>query len=96
MKVFLLHRKVPSLTKSVKEIEARELIRKVLARVKVMTLFSMTEKVRSATRKLAIKGRLTINQASTLTRMIRIHLEEVKGKVRVLSPEAKLFIGPGD
>ncbi|WP_147535163.1 hypothetical protein [Bacillus marasmi] len=96
MRVFLLHRKVPSLTKSVKEIDAKELVRKVLSTVKVMTMLRMTEKVKSATRKLAIQGRLSLKQAGPLPSLIRIHLEEVKRKVRVRSPESKLFIGPGD
>lgn len=96
MKVFKLHRKVPAQDKGSKGNEASELIRKVSPRVKVMTMFKMTEKVKSETRKQQIHGGLIPKQGGRVLSLIRIQTEEIKRKVRECSPEAKQFIGPGD
>lgn len=97
MKLFmLLQRKVPSETNSSEGKEAQELIRKVPPRVKVMTMFRTTEKVKSESRRQAIQGILTPKQGRRVASLIRIQMEEVKRKVRVCSPQAKQFIGPGD
>ncbi|WP_318509044.1 hypothetical protein [Bacillus sp. T3] len=97
MKLFmLLQRKVPSETNSSEGKEAQELIRKVPPRVKVMTSFRTTEKVKSEARRQSIQGGLVPKQGRRVASLIRIQMEEVKRKVRVCSPQAKQFIGPGD
>jgi hypothetical protein len=79
-----------------KEGKVQEAVRKVLYRVKVMTMFQMSEKGKKETKKPTLQGKLTAQQGNRLSRFIRIQIEETKGKVRALSPAALQFIGPGD
>ena len=55
-----------------------------------------TEKVKSESRELALQGVLSAKQGNRVSSLIRIQIEEVKRRVRVCSPEALQFIGPGD
>lgn len=94
----ILHPKVPVNSHTVKEGESREPVRKVLAlhRVKVMTMFSMSKKEKGKSRELALLGEMITKQGKCVSSLIRIQLEDIKGKVRALSPAALQFIGPGD
>jgi hypothetical protein len=97
MKQLRLHPKVPAQAKRSKGNEIQELVRKVaIRRVKVMTMVRMIEKVKREARKLALLAVFTAKQGSRVTGLIRIQMEETKRKVRVSSPEALSFIGPGD
>lgn len=93
----LLHPKVPTSSQGFKEGEVQEPIRKVLAlkRIKVMSLLKMFEKEELA-RKLALLKVKIPKRANGIPNMIRIQLEDIKGKVRAISPAALQFIGPGD
>ena len=73
-------------------------VRKVLAlfRGKVMTMFSMSKKEKGRSRMLELPGKLIDKRGRYLSSLIRIQLEDIKGKVRALSPAALQFIGPGD
>jgi hypothetical protein len=94
----LLHPKVPTSSRGFEEGEVRDPFRKVLAlkRVKVMTLLSMFEKEADRARILALLKVKTPKRAKRISNMIRIQLEDIKGKVRAMSPAALQFIGPGD
>jgi hypothetical protein len=96
VKLVMLQQKVPARSHIAKESEKQEPVRKVPIRVKVMTMFSTTEKVKSKVRKLYIQGSPTAKQGNRVTSMIRIQIEEIKRKVKVNSPSALQFIGPGD
>ncbi len=91
-----LHPKVPAKVNSAIGDEVQEAVRKVPRRVKVMTTYSTTEKVKSESRKLAIRGDLNCQAGQLGTSTIRIQIEEIKRKVRECSPSALSFIGPGD
>lgn len=73
-------------------------IREVLAlfRVKVMALLRMSKKEKGWTRMLKLRGKPIDKRSRSLSSLIRIQLEDIKGKVRALSPAALQFIGPGD
>jgi len=92
----ILHPKVPVRSGTTKEGEAQESIRKVLAlhRAKVMTMFKMSKE--GIMRELAFLGAFISKQGKEVFSMIRMQLEEIKEKVRALSPAALQFIGPGD
>lgn len=94
----ILQRKVPAKSHVSGEEEARETIRKVLAlqRVKVMTMFSMSEKAKGRLGKLERLGERIFKRAGRVSQLIRIQLEDIKGKVLALSPSVRQFIGPGD
>ncbi|MGJ7923029.1 hypothetical protein [Neobacillus sp. LXY-4] len=96
MKLFMLHRKVPAQANGSKDKKAQELIRKVPPRIKFMTLLTISENVKHKYRKQPITLGVLAKQETQLSTLIRIQMEEVKRKVRVRSPEAKQFIGPGD
>ncbi len=96
MKLFNLHPKVPAQANRSNGSETQVPIRKVPPRIKLMTMFKMTEKVKSVSRKLAIQRDLSAKQGSRMSSLIRIQIEEIKRKVRISSPEALGFIGPGD
>ena len=91
-----LRPKVPAQAETSNGNETQEPVRKILPRVKVMTMFKTTEKVKSESRKLALNGELIAKQGSRVSSLIRINIEETKRKVRECSPEALQFIGPGD
>lgn len=95
MKLVMLHRKVPTQAHTSKGNENREPVQGV-PRPKVMTIFRMVEKVNRVYRKLAQSGELHQKHGSRVSSLIRIHIEEVKRKVRGVSPAALQFIGPGD
>src|SRR3954447_14055380 len=77
--------------------ETKDLFWKVPPRVKVMTMLKATEKVKRESQKRASQCSLFfIKQGSSISNLIRIQLEETKGKVRFHSPAALRFIGPGD
>jgi|SRR4051794_7169990 hypothetical protein len=76
--------------------ETKDLFWKVPLRVKVMTMLKATEKVKRESQKRASQCSLFIKQGSSISNLIRIQLEETKGKVRFHSPAALRFIGPGD
>ena len=94
----LLHPKVPTSSQGFEEGEVQEPIRKVLAlkRIKVMSLLKLFEKEEEIARKLALLKVIIPKRAKGIPTMIRIQLEDIKGKVRALSPAALQFIGPGD
>jgi hypothetical protein len=94
----LLHPNVPTSSQGFEEDEVQEPIRKVLVlkRDKNMTMFSMLEKEEARSRKLAILQVKIPERDKGISNMIRIQSEDVKGKVRAISPAAMQFIGPGD
>ena len=94
----LLHPNVPTSSQGFEEGEVQEPIRKVLAlkRIKVMSLLKLFEKEEEIARKLALLKVIIPKRAKGISNMIRIQLEDIKGKVRALSPAALQFIGPGD
>jgi hypothetical protein len=95
--IFLkLHRKVPAQANPSKGDESKDLIRKVAARVKVMTLLKTMKKVKRESKKLALQSNLFAEQGSKIPSLIRIQIEETKRKVGFFSPAALRFIGPGD
>jgi hypothetical protein len=96
VRLFYLHPKVPAQANSSNGSEIQEPVRKVPHRVKIMTMFKMTEKVKSASRKLVLQAGIFSKQGSRVSSLIRIQIEEIKRKVRICSPEALRFIGPGD
>ena len=94
----ILHRKVPAKSHVSGENEAVETVQKVLAlhRVKVMTMFSLSEKVKGKFKKLERPDEGTAKRIERISQLIRIKLEDIKGKVLALSPSVLQFIGPGD
>ncbi|TCN26531.1 hypothetical protein [Mesobacillus foraminis] len=99
--IFLnLHRKVPeqnaNANETAKEEEAKEPVRKILNRVKVMTMVKATPEVERESRRLSLLGSQNAKQGSRVSSLIRLQLEEVKRKVGASSPAALQFIGPGD
>jgi len=96
MFLIMLRPKVPAKATEAKGMQAQEAVRIVLQRVKLMTLFKTTEKVVNEARKLVEEGVLKAKQHHRVASLIRIQIEEVKRKVRSLSPAALQFIGPGD
>lgn len=91
-----LYRKVPAQSSNAEGEKTREPVRKIPPRDKVMTMFKMTEKVKSESKKLALQACFIAKQGSRVSSLIRIQIEETKRKVRVCSPAALQFIGPGD
>ncbi len=94
----IVQRKVPAKSHVSGKEEARETVRKVRAlhRVKVMTMFSMSEQAKGMFGKRERFGELLAKRGERVTRFIRIQLEGIKGKVLALSPSVLQFIGPGD
>ncbi|WP_428910024.1 hypothetical protein [Niallia sp. Krafla_26] len=94
----ILQPKVLSNSQASGEGEARETVRKVLAihRVKVMTMFGMSEKEKGVSSKLELLAEQIAKQGKRVSSLIRIQLEDIKGRVRAQSPAALQFIGPGD
>jgi hypothetical protein len=72
--------------------------RKVLAlfRVKVMTMFNRSQEEKGQSRIPKLRGKLIDKRGRYVSSFIRMQLEDIKGKVRALSPAALQFIGPGD
>jgi predicted CoA-binding protein len=96
MKFLKLHRKVPAQTKKFNGEKMKDPLRKIPPKVKVMTMYKMTEEVKKECKKLAIHCRFNLKEGNRISSQIRIQLEETKRKVRVCSPAALQFIGPGD
>ncbi|WP_338470784.1 hypothetical protein R4Z10_18700 [Niallia sp. XMNu-256] len=94
----IVQRKVPAKSQVSGEGEARETVRNVLAlqRVKVMTMFRMSEKAKGMLGKMERFSELIAKRGERVTSQIRIQLEDIKGKVLALSPSVLQFIGPGD
>jgi hypothetical protein len=95
-KLFKLHRKVPVQSNKSESDEAVETIQWIRHRVKIMTRFKTTEKVKKVANRLALQCSLIAKEGTRISSLIRIQLEETKRKVRVQSPAALQFIGPGD
>ncbi len=76
--------------------KVKDPFQKVPPRIKVMTMFKTTEKVKRESSILALQCSFIAKQGSRISSMIRIQIEETKRKVRVTSPESLQFIGPGD
>jgi predicted CoA-binding protein len=96
MKFLKLHRKVPALTKKFNGEKMKDPLRKIPPKVKVMTIYKMTEKVKKECKRLAIQCHFNLKEGKRISSQIRIQLEETKRKVKVFSPAALQFIGPGD
>ncbi len=62
----------------------------------MLSFGQLFEKEEEMARKLALLKVKTPKRAKGIPTMIRIQLEDIKGKVRALSPAALQFIGPGD
>ena len=94
----ILQPKVPANSKAHGEGEAKEAVRNVLAlhRAKVMTVFSMSEKEKGLFRRRELLAQRFSKQGERVSKLIRIKLEDIKGRVRAQSPSALQFIGPGD
>ncbi|MEH7177773.1 hypothetical protein [Neobacillus vireti] len=96
MKFLKLHRKVPAQTEKSNGEVMKDSVRKIPPKVKVMTMYKMTEEVVKECKKLAIQCHFNLKEGKRISSQIRIQLEETKRKVRVFSPAALQFIGPGD
>ncbi|WP_342433163.1 hypothetical protein [Neobacillus sp. FSL H8-0543] len=96
MNFFKLHRKVPVQSNKSDSDETMEPIQRIRPRVKIMTRFKTTEKVMSVSNRLALQCSLIAKEGKRVSSLIRIQIEETKRKVRVQSPAALQFIGPGD
>ena len=90
-----LQRKVPAPSNKSEGDEVKEVIQLVLHRVKIMTMLKTMEKVQGAIKKLASQPN-SAKQGISVSNPIRIQIEETKRKIRVYSPAALQFIGPGD
>jgi hypothetical protein len=96
MKFLKLHRKVPAQTEKSNVEVMKDPLRKIRPKVKVMTMYKMTEEVKKERKKLTIHCQFNLKEGKRISSLIRIQLEETKRKVRVCSPAALRFIGPGD
>ncbi|MDR7075593.1 putative CoA-binding protein [Neobacillus niacini] len=96
MKFLKLHRKVPAQAEKSNGEKMKDPLRKIPPKVKVMTMYRMTEEVEKECKKLTIQCRFNLKEGKRVSSQIRIQLEETKRKVRVCSPAALQFIGPGD
>ncbi len=90
-----LQRKVPAQSNKSEGDEVKEVIQLVLQRVKIVTMLNTLEKVRGTVKRL-VSQLITSKQGLSVSNPIRIQIEEMKRKVRVYSPAALQFIGPGD
>lgn len=90
-----LQRKVQAPSNKSEGDEVKEVIQLVLHRVKIMTMLKTMEKVQGAIKKLASQPN-PAKQGLSVSNPIRIQIEETKRKIRVYSPAALQFIGPGD
>ena len=86
MKFFKLRQKIPAQASKFEGKQVKEPFRKVPPRMKVMTMFKTTPKVKSVSSILALQGNLIAKQGSRISSLIRIQIEETKRKVRVTSP----------
>ena len=93
--MLVLRTKVPAQSHTSKGNEILEPIQEV-RRQKVMTMIKTLEKVQRVSRMLAETGEIHSKQGNRVSSLIRIQIEDVKAKVRALSPSALQFIGPGD
>lgn len=85
------------------KVEKLETVRKIAAFVKAAVKRKRNEKavrpiekVNEQPHTLKLRSEHTKKQEQPLSGFIRIQLEEIKRKVRIASPAALQFIGPGD
>lgn len=97
--IFLnLHRKVPEQTASANDNGegAKEPVRKILNRVKIMNMMKAALEVERDSRRLSLLGSLIAKQGARVSSQNRRQIEETKRKDGAYSPAALQFIGPGD
>ena len=94
----ILHPNSTTNSRTFKKNKVQDHVRKVLAlfRDKVMTMVRMSKKEKGRSRMLELRGKLIDKRGRYIFSLIRMQLEDIKGKVRALSPAALQFIGPGD
>ncbi len=94
----ILHANSTANSTTFKKSKVQNPVPKVLAlfQEKVMTMFSTSMKEKERSKMLESLGKLIGKRGKYLSSLIRIELEDIKGKVRAQSPAALQFIGPGD